>query len=84
MKSDDWEAYLSARREQNKTKREREIEKLLAEIAMKHQRAYQEEIAPLMKELTAISMNKPPLPVRLDDGRVFEYVGPPVAAVDAK
>lgn len=77
METDDWQAFLDARREQLKTDREREIERELAAIAAKHQRAYQEEIAPLMQELTEINMNKPPMPVRVGD-KIYEYVGPSV------
>lgn len=76
MEIRDFEAYIAAERERRKTPRERRINELIAEIAMKHQQAYQDEIAPLVAELIDINANKPPLPIRFDNGKMYEYVGP--------
>lgn len=76
MKLEDFEAYIAAERERRKTPREREIGRLIAEIAMKHQQAYQTEIAPLVAELIDINNYKPPPPIRLGNGKAYEYVGP--------
>ena len=72
---DPFESYLAMLREQRKTAREREIEKELAEIFMKHKHAMDAEAAPLLAEMTKINALKEPLPVMVD-GKVYEYVQP--------
>lgn len=76
MNFDEWENYLDMQRELRRTPREREIQKELDEVALKHKRAYEQEIAPLMDEMARLEAAKPPLPIRLENGMVFEYVGP--------
>lgn len=74
----EWDAYqnlLDMERERRKTPRERELEKVMAEIGMKHQRALQAELAPFIQELAEIESKKPPLPV-LFEGKLFEWRGP--------
>jgi len=78
MEHDEFANYLEVLKEQRKTPREREIEKELAQIGMKHKAALQAECAPLLAELTRIEMAKGPLPI-MHDGKVFEYVGPRVS-----
>lgn len=40
------------------------------------QREYQRKIEPYIKELAGIRACRPPPPVVLPDGRVFQYTGP--------
>lgn len=75
MEFDSFKNYLKVLREQRKTPREREIEKQIAEISMKHQRALADELAPLLAELVKLESAKGPMPVVID-GNMYEYVGP--------
>lgn len=75
MEFDAFQNYLELEREKRKTPRERDIEKLLLEIADKHRRALVAESEPLYKELAEIEARKPPMPIVLD-GKIYEYVGP--------
>lgn len=79
MEFDAFQNYLEVLREQRKTPRERAIEKELAEIGLRHKRAMDAELAPLLDELTKIEIAKPPMPIFVD-GKVFEYVGPGAVA----
>lgn len=76
MDLETFNALVAAERERQKTPRERELDRQIAEIAQKHQRAYWAEIAPLVAELVRINETKPPLPIRLEDGRVMQYDDP--------
>lgn len=75
MEFDEFQNYLEVLKEQRKTPREREIEKQLAEIGMRHRAAIEAECAPILAELTRIEIAKGPLPI-MHNGKVFEYTGP--------
>lgn len=72
MEFDEFQNYIEVLREQRKTSREREIEKELAEIGMKHKRALEAECEPLLAELTRIELTKDPLPI-LHEGQMFAF-----------
>lgn len=58
------------------SERERELKRLLAEVAERYQRAYREEAQPLIDELVKIEQRKPPQPVLGPDGTWWRYIGP--------
>lgn len=70
----DFQAYIDRLRESRKTARERELERELQRIAVKHREALMAESAPIFKELTEIEARKPPLPIMIGD-QVFDFTG---------
>lgn len=75
MEFDEFENYIAVLKEQRKTPREREIEKKLADIAIKYKAAIEAECAPLLKELTQIEFSKGPLPI-LHEGQLYAFHQP--------
>lgn len=74
MELADFESYIAAERERRKTPRERELERQLQAIAVKHREALVAESEPLFKELAEIEARKAPMPIMID-GKRYEYVG---------
>lgn len=56
--------------------RERELNYLISQAHHRAMQAFQDEIAPWVKELSDIELCKPAKPIVLADGRVMRYVGP--------